>query len=126
MSGEQVGPASIDKLVHEPARMALLSVLDGVDEADFVFLQRTLGLTQGNLSTHLAKLEAGALVTTSKSFQGRTPRTTVAITTAGHAARERHWQQLQALRCLAAPSPPPREQVRAPSPQTGVAGAAFA
>lgn len=91
---------AIDKLVHEPVRMALLSILDGVAEADFAFLQRTLLLSQGNLSAHLSKLEAGGLIAVTKSFQGKTPRTTVEITNAGRAARDRHWRQLDALRAL--------------------------
>ncbi len=103
MSSDDLGPLAINKLVHEPVRMALLSVLDGVAEADFSFLQRTLQLTQGNLSAHLSKLEAGGLVTVKKSFRGRTPRTTAAITSAGRSARERHWQQLDALRELSTP-----------------------
>lgn len=103
MSDPDPGPLAIDKLVHEPVRMALLSVLDGVAEADFSFLQRTLQLTQGNLSAHLSRLEVGGLVTVTKSFKGRTPRTTVAITRAGRSARERHWQQLDALRALSTP-----------------------
>lgn len=99
----QISLTSIDRLVHEPVRMALLSVLNGVAEADFSFLRHTLQLTQGNLSSHLAKLEAGNLVTVTKSFDGRTPRTTVAITPAGRDARARHWQQLEALRSLDTP-----------------------
>lgn len=105
MGNDDSGPLAIDKLVHEPVRMALLSVLDGVAEADFNFLQRTLQLTQGNLSAHLSKLELGGLVTVTKSFKGRTPRTTAAITSAGRSARERHWQQLEALRKLSIPPP---------------------
>ncbi len=100
------GPLDIDRLVHEPVRMALLSVLDGVAEADFAFLQRTLRLTQGNLSAHLTKLEGGGLVAVVKSFQGRTPRTTVQITQLGSEARDRHWRQLEALRALSGPVDP--------------------
>lgn len=103
MTPTEPGPLDIDRLVHEPVRMAMLSVLDGVAEADFTFLQRTLRLTQGNLSAHLAKLEAGGLVVVTKSFQGRTPRTTVRISALGHEARDRHWRQLEALRALSGP-----------------------
>lgn len=88
---------AIDRLVHEPVRVALPSVPDGVAEADFSFLSRTLQLTGGNLSAHLAKLEAGGLVAVTKSFRDRRPRTTVAITAAGRTARAHHWQQLDAL-----------------------------
>ncbi|MGH3502694.1 MAG: transcriptional regulator [Nocardioidaceae bacterium] len=93
-------PMAIDRVVHEPARMAILSVLDGVEEADFVFLQRALGLTKGNLSAHLTKLENAGLVASSKAFVNRVPRTRLRITTDGKRARGRHWEQLQALRHL--------------------------
>ena len=53
---------ALDRLVHEPGRLAILTVLSSVNDADFLFLQRTTGLTKGNLSSHLAKLEDGGLV----------------------------------------------------------------
>ena len=63
MSAEpQLDPMSIDRLVHEPARMAILSVLDGVADADFVFLQRVLGVTKGNLSAHLSMFNRDRMV----------------------------------------------------------------
>lgn len=99
------GPLAIDRLVHEPVRMALLSVLDGVRDAEFAFLQRALQLSQGNLSAHLSKLEAGGLVSVTKSFKGKTPRTSVAITPAGSQARVRHWKQLEALNALSGQGP---------------------
>jgi hypothetical protein len=46
----------LDRLIHEPTRLALLTVLSSTEDADFVFLQRTLKLTNGNLSSHLSKL----------------------------------------------------------------------
>ena len=58
----------LDRLVHEPGRLAILTVLSAVADADFVFLQRTTGLTKGNLSSHLAKLEDAGLVTIEKRF----------------------------------------------------------
>ena len=104
MSAEpQLDPMSIDRLVHEPARMAILSVLDGVADADFVFLQRVLGVTKGNLSAHLSKLEAAGLVTATKAFVQQAPRTTLAITPAGREARARHWAQLERMRDLGRP-----------------------
>lgn len=93
-------PMAIDRVVHEPARMAILSVLDGVEEADFVFLQRALQLTKGNLSAHLGKLETAGLIVATKTFVGRMPRTRLRITPSGAQARARHWEQLQALRHL--------------------------
>lgn len=90
----------VDKLVHEPARLGILSVLDGQKDADFQFLQTVLGLTKGNLSSHLSKLEAAGLVTVSKVFEGKTPRTMLAITQVGRQSLASHWQQLDAIRHL--------------------------
>ncbi len=83
-------------------------MLSGVRSADFLFLQRVLSLTKGNLSAHLSKLEASGLVTITKRFSGKTPVTSAAITAAGADALHRHWQQLDRLRGLAElPSQPP-------------------
>lgn len=91
---------AIDKLVHEPARMGVLTVLSRVHSAQFLFLQSTLGLSKGNLSSHLNKLELAGLIQADKKFEGKKPVTTLRITPAGQAAIERHWQQLEALRQL--------------------------
>lgn len=90
----------VDKLVHEPARLGILSVLDGCAEADFQFLQTILGLTKGNLSSHISKLEAAGLVEVTKTFEGRTPRTMLRITTDGHDGLRRHWEQMEAIKEL--------------------------
>ncbi len=87
--------AALDKLVHEPARLAVLTALSACADADFVFLHRATGLSKGNLSTHLSKLEAGGLVQITKTFNGKTPHTSVALTDAGHRAIKHHWQQLR-------------------------------
>ncbi len=88
----------LDKLVHEPARLAILTALDACASADFRFLHRLTGLTVGNLSAHLAKLEEAQIVTVEKQFVGRIPNTQVAITKEGRAALRRHWRGLQRLR----------------------------
>jgi DNA-binding MarR family transcriptional regulator len=100
----QLDPTAIDRLVHEPARMAVLSVLDGVADVDFASLQRLLGVTAGNLWAHLAKLEAGGLVTATKASVPDGPRTTLAITASGRQARVRHWAQLERIWGLGRPS----------------------
>lgn len=97
-SAEGFDVADVDKLVHEPARMAILSVLDAVAEADFRFLETTLRMSKGNLSSHLSKLEEAGLVTIEKGFRGRRPHTTMRITDDGRQARARHWEQLERLR----------------------------
>jgi DNA-binding MarR family transcriptional regulator len=91
----------LDRLIHEPGRLAILTVLSSVREADFVFLQRTTGLTKGNLSSHLAKLEEAGLVAIEKRFIRKKPNTNVALTAEGRRRIERHWAQLERLKSLA-------------------------
>lgn len=90
--------AELDKLVHEPARLALLTGLMACESADFLFLQRLTGLTKGNLSAHVSKLEGAGLVYVSKAFVGKMPQTTIGLTPTGRTAVERHWEQLESLR----------------------------
>ena len=96
----------IDRLVHEPGRLAILTVLSAVSDADFVFLQRTTGLTKGNLSSHLTKLEDAGLVTIEKRFVRKKPNTSVALTASGRQRIAHHWDQLERLRRLAELDPP--------------------
>jgi len=78
--------ASIDRLVHEPARFMIMANLYVVEGADFMFLMRRTGLTFGNLSSHLTKLEAAGYVRTKKGFLGKKPRTMVYLTERGRRA----------------------------------------
>ena len=102
MPDAEQSPA-LDRLVHEPGRLAILTVLSAVKQADFVFLQRATGLTKGNLSSHLGKLEAAGLVRIEKRFVQKKPNTNVALTPEGRDRISRHWQQLERLRDLAGP-----------------------
>lgn len=90
--------AGLDRLVHEPARLAILTALAAGQGADFLFLLRITGLSKGNLSSHLLKLEDAGLVQIDKGFIGKKPCTFVRITETGRAAVERHWRQLERLR----------------------------
>ena len=92
----------LDRLVHEPGRLAILTILSSVSDADFLFLLRTTGLTKGNLSSHLAKLEDGGLVTIEKRFVRKTPNTRIELTADGKRRVTRHWEQLERLRQLGA------------------------
>jgi DNA-binding MarR family transcriptional regulator len=78
--------ASIDRLVHEPARLLVLASLYVVESADYTFLVRQTGLTWGNLSSHIAKLEGAGYITVEKTFEGRRPKTRLALTPAGRRA----------------------------------------
>ena len=90
----------LDRLIHEPGRLAILTVLSSVRDADFVFLQRATGLTKGNLSSHLAKLEAAGLVTIKKRFVRKKPNTNVSLTAVGKQRIADHWDRLERLKNL--------------------------
>jgi DNA-binding transcriptional ArsR family regulator len=90
----------LDRLIHEPGRLAILTVLSSVRSADFVFLQRTTGLTKGNLSSHLTKLEEAGLVRIEKRFVLKKPNTNVELTAEGRTRVSRHWEQLDRLKRL--------------------------
>lgn len=90
----------LDRLIHEPGRLAIMTVLSSVKSADFVFLQRTTGLTKGNLSSHLSKLEDAGLVTIEKRFVLKKPNTNVELTQEGRRRVTGHWHQLERLRTL--------------------------
>ena len=101
--------AELDRLVHEPARLALMTALSACQSADFLFLQRLTGLTKGNLSSHLSKLEEAGLVQIEKRFVGKMPNTQISLTSEGRAAIDQHWKQLESLRNGAQHWSPPDE-----------------
>lgn len=80
------GPLDFDRLVHEPARLAILTNLYVVDDADATWLLQQTGLTWGNLASHVTKLEEAGYLTVTKGFRGKKPLTTLAITEDGRAA----------------------------------------
>jgi len=78
--------ALLDPLIHAPARLAIVTTLMAVESADFLYLQREVDLTKGNLSAHLSKLEAAGYIAIEKRFVGKKTRTVVRITDAGRTA----------------------------------------
>jgi len=78
--------ADIDKLIHEPARLMILATLHVVKSADFLFVERQTGLTRGNLSSHMSKLEDAGYIEISKEFIDKIPRTLLRITDKGRSA----------------------------------------
>ena len=90
--------ASFDRLVHEPARLAILTALSACEKADFVFLRTLTGLTKGNLSSHLAKLEQGGLVEIEKMFEGKQPITYVALSGEGRDVLKAYWTRFDKVR----------------------------
>jgi len=90
----------LDRTIHEPARLRILTILSGVDVADFSFLLNTLGLTKGNLSSHMDKLEKNGLVEVLKTFNARIPHTEFRLTGDGREALDSYWRSLDAIRAL--------------------------
>jgi len=89
----------LDRIVHEPARLAIMLILDQAGEADFLYLQREGGFTQGNLSGHLAKLEDAGYVEIRKTFKGKVPLTVVGLTQKGKRALAGYsWKMLAILK----------------------------
>ena len=88
---------SVDKLIHEPARLAVITILDAVESADFLYLQRATQLTKGNLSVHLGKLELAGLIEIQKTFQGKIPRTLCKLTMKGKESFQVYKDQLKGI-----------------------------
>ena len=77
---------SIDPIIHHPSRYLILNILSMLEYADFKFFLRETGLTKGNLSSHMAKLENGGYVAVEKTYKGKIPVTLYKITANGETA----------------------------------------
>ncbi len=102
-ANEELQPlAEIDKLIHEPARLMILATLHVVESADFLFVERQTGLTRGNLSSHMSKLENAGYIDITKEFVDKIPRTLLRISDRGREALlvyiERMQQVIDAVR----------------------------
>jgi len=87
--------ADIDRVIHAPARLMVLTYLYVVESAEFIFLMRLTGLTWGNLSSHLSKLEEAGYIAIEKEFRGKKPHTMIRLTDEGRAAFRAYKQSMQ-------------------------------
>ena len=78
--------SELDRVIHEPGRLMIVALLAGVKECDFQFLLTETKMSKGNLSTHLARLEASGYVEIEKSYRGKIPMTLVRLSRAGRKA----------------------------------------
>lgn len=85
----------LDQIVHAPARLTILTYLYVVESVDFLFLKNVTGLTWGNLSSHLSKLEEAGYVAVEKEFKGKRPHTMLHLTDEGRAAFRAYKQSMQ-------------------------------
>jgi DNA-binding MarR family transcriptional regulator len=87
----------VNQIIHAPARLTLLAYLYVVESVDFVFLKNMTGLTWGNLSTHLTKLEEAGYVAMEKEFKGKKPHTMIHLTDEGRSAIREYKQSMQKI-----------------------------
>lgn len=87
----------LDRVIHEPARLLLVALLAGVKEADFLWLLRESGLTKGNLSSHLGRLEEAGYVEVLKTFKGKIPLTVLRLTRTGKTAFDTYKRKMNGL-----------------------------
>lgn len=97
MSDEIKDLTQLDRLIHEPARLAIIAVLSACQSADFKYLLNATGLTKGNLSSQLSKLEESGYITIRKGFQGKYTHTDCALTPEGRRMFITYLQQYEAL-----------------------------
>jgi DNA-binding transcriptional ArsR family regulator len=87
----------LDPIIHAPTRLAILSILLTVESANFTFLKESTGTSDGNLSTHLTKLEESGFITIEKSFKDKKPQTICAISEKGRTAFKAYLEQLEQI-----------------------------
>jgi DNA-binding MarR family transcriptional regulator len=95
VSSDLYSLADVNRLIHEPSRSIILAVLAVVESADFLYLQRETGLTKGNLSVHLSKLEEAGYIKIEKTYRGKIPLTLCRITGEGSEAFDTYRNQLK-------------------------------
>ena len=95
MNDDFASLTDFDRILHSPARLTIVAILSAVEEADFLYLLNESGLTKGNLSTHLSKLEESGYVEVEKTYRGKIPLTLCRLTPVGRAAFNEYRQQLK-------------------------------
>ncbi len=97
MTDEIKDIADFDRLIHAPARLAIMAVLSACESADFTYLLNATGLTKGNLSANLSRLEDGGYIAITKGFKGKYPNTSCSLTAEGRRAFNAYRKQYLAL-----------------------------
>lgn len=87
----------LDRVIHEKGRLAIMSMLAAAAELSFTELRNALGMTDGNLTTHIRTLQQAGYVAVTKSFENRRPLTTCALTAAGRKAFAAHVDLLEQI-----------------------------
>ena len=88
----------VNRLIHEPARLAILTVLANCESADFVFLQNATGLSKGNLSVQISRLEEAGLVFVKKTIRQKKTLTTISLAKFGRDEIGQYWRTIEKIR----------------------------
>jgi DNA-binding transcriptional ArsR family regulator len=104
--------SDLNRLIHEPARLTIVALLSSVKEVDFLYLLRETGLTKGNFSTHLVRLEEAGYVDIEKTFRGKIPMTLVRLSSEGRVAFQSYRKSMKGI---LGPSKAPSRARRAPA-----------
>jgi DNA-binding MarR family transcriptional regulator len=86
--------AEVDRVIHEPARLSIVALLYVLESADFTFIMNQTGMTWGNLSSHMAKLEEAGYLEVEKSFKGKRPNTMLKLTEQGRQAFQEYRKRM--------------------------------
>jgi DNA-binding HxlR family transcriptional regulator len=97
MAENRAGFPEVDRVIHEPARLAILTVLAACASADFTFLQSATGLSKGNLSVQLTRLDEAGLIWIDKVLDRKTTRTTAGLTSMGKQQLNEYWQTMRRI-----------------------------
>ncbi len=89
--------SGLDRVIHEPARLTLMALLSSIASADFLFLLKESGLTKGNLSLHLSRLEEVGYIQVEKTFRGKIPHTEYRLTPKGKSAFDQYRKSLGSI-----------------------------
>jgi DNA-binding MarR family transcriptional regulator len=87
--------AGLDRIIHEPGRLMIASLLFAVEQADFLYLQHETGMNKGTLSSHISRLEEAGYVEVVKTYRGKIPQTLLSLTRAGRGAFEDYRKRLK-------------------------------
>lgn len=94
---ENIDPQSLDKIIHSPVRLAIMTALVASEQTEFGFLKNSLSLTDGNLSSHLSKLEECGYIKVKKIFRGKRPLTLLSATAKGKKAFEEYVDSIERI-----------------------------
>jgi len=90
-------PSEVNKLIHAPIRLGIMTILNSAKKVNFIYLRKKLDVTDGNLSSHMEKLEKAGYVNVKKTFKDKKPNTVYSITEKGKKAFRAYLEHLEEI-----------------------------